>query len=160
MPARPPSEDSGSLALSGRNRIREDSKRRKLLPGTHPLGPGPRVQESAIEDLVKERFGTDAARELSRIPGLFESGKLYPRSHITETLRDEFVRRGGDDHTRKDAVARVLKKWLAAPSSPFRKEIRGRYRFRGFDETTGQTLGMAEPVRATEMLPELGRPAL
>lgn len=102
-----------------------------------------------IEDLVKERFGTNVARELSRKPGLFEDGKLYPRSHITETLRDEFVRRGGDDDTRKDAVARVLKKWLAAPSSPFRREMRGRYRFLGFDAAIGQGLGMADPDRAT-----------
>ncbi len=112
-----------------------------------------------IEDLVKERFGTDVARELSRKPGLFEHGKLYPRSHITETLRDEFVRRGGDDDTRKDAVARVLKKWLAAPSSPFRKEMRGRYRFLGFDATIGQALGMADPDSTNRDAPRAGAPS-
>ncbi|MDE0110589.1 MAG: GIY-YIG nuclease family protein [Bryobacterales bacterium] len=112
-----------------------------------------------IEDLVKERFGTAVARELSRKPGLFEHGKLYPRSHITETLRDEFVRRGGDDDTRKDAVARVLKKWLSGPSCPFRKEMRGRYRFLGFDATIGQALGIARPDSAKGEAPRTGAPS-
>ena len=85
-----------------------------------------------IEDLVKDRFGTHVARELCQEPGLFEQGRLYARSHITETLRNEFVKRGGDDDTRNDAVARVLKRWLVGPDSPFRKELRGRYRFLGF----------------------------
>ena len=111
-----------------------------------------------IEDLVKERFGTDVARELSRKPGLFKHGKLYPRSHITETLRDEFVRRGGDDDTRKDAVARVLKKWLPAPDSPFRKEMRGRYRFLGFDATIGHALNMAAPDSAGRKAPKASGP--
>ena len=84
-----------------------------------------------IEDLVKERFGTHVARELCQEPGLFEPGRLYARSYITETLRNDFVKRGGDHDTRNDAVARVLKKWLVSPDSPFRKEIRGRYRFLG-----------------------------
>ena len=112
-----------------------------------------------IEDLVKERFGTAVAHELSRKSGLFEHGKLYPRSHITETLRDEFVRRGGDDDTGKDAVARVLKKWLSAPGSPFRKEMRGRYRFLGFDATIGQALDMANPGTASRNAPKTGGPS-
>ena len=74
-----------------------------------------------IEDLVKERFGTHVARALSREPGLFEQGRLYARSYITETLRNEFVKRGGDHDTRNDAVARVLKKWLVSPRQPFSK---------------------------------------
>lgn len=93
-----------------------------------------------MEDLLQDRFGTDVARELCRMSGLFEQDRLYRRIEIVETLRDEFVRRGGDGHTRKDDVIPVLKKLLAGSASPFRKEVRGRYRFLGFDDTTGQTL--------------------
>ena len=74
-----------------------------------------------IADLVKERFGTDIARELCQKSSPFELGRLYSRSHITETLRDEFVKRGGASDTRKEAVANVLKKWLLGPDSPFRR---------------------------------------
>lgn len=95
-----------------------------------------------VEDLVKDRFGTDAARELCRTSGLFEPGKLYRRIDISETLRDEFVRRGGDDGTRKDSVALVLKKWLLGPDSPFTKETRGRYRFRGLGGGAEQALDL------------------
>ena len=97
-----------------------------------------------IEDLVKERFGTHIARELCREPGLFEQGRLYARSHITETLRNEFVKRGGDDDTRNDAVARVLKKWLVGSDSPFRKELRGRYRFLGFGGVIELAVGVGD----------------
>jgi hypothetical protein len=93
-----------------------------------------------VEDLVKDRFGTAVARELCRKSGLFEDGSLYRRIDIAEALRDEFVRRGGDDGTRKDGVTRVLKKWLLGPDSPFRRETRGRYRFLGVDDAGGRAL--------------------
>lgn len=96
-----------------------------------------------MDDLVKERFGAAAARELCRKRDLFEQGTLYKRIEISETLRDEFVRCGGDENTRTDDVAIVLKKWLLGSISPFRKEIRGRYRFLGFDGATGQVLDVA-----------------
>lgn len=92
-----------------------------------------------IEELAKERFGADAARELCRRPGLFERGRLYRRHEISRTLRDEFVRRGGAEGTTKDDVARVLKKWLLGRDSPFEKEMRGRYRFVRADGSTGRT---------------------
>ncbi len=91
-------------------------------------------------DLVKEPFGTDAAHELCRVPGLFEPGKLYKRVQISETLRSEFVKRGGVDTTTKDQVAKVLKKWLLGRSSTFRKERRGLYRFVGFNGQSDQEL--------------------
>ncbi len=93
-----------------------------------------------IADLIKERFGTDIARELCQKSSLFELGRLYSRSHITETLRDEFVKRGGAGDTRKEAVANVLKKWLLGPDSPFRREARGRYRFLGSHGAIEQAL--------------------
>lgn len=93
-----------------------------------------------IEDLVKEPFGTDVARELSQKSGPFKQGTLYKRIQIIETLREEFVNRGGDVATGKDAVARVLKKWLPSSDSPFRKEVRGRYRYRGFQGAAEQAL--------------------
>ena len=89
-----------------------------------------------IEDLVKDRFGTAVANELCQKPGLFEPGRLYKRIDISETLRDEFVRRGGDVNTRRDDVVPVLKKSLLGAASPFRKEARGRYRFLGHDGAT------------------------
>lgn len=93
-----------------------------------------------IEELAKERFGADAARELCRRPGLFEQGRLYRRHEISRTLRDEFVRRGGDEGTTKDDVARVLKKWLLGRDSPFEKEMRGRYRFVRAGGSAGRVL--------------------
>lgn len=130
-----------------------------LTMGPKVLFLYPEALMDLVKDLVKERFGADVARELSRKPGLFEDGKLYQRREIAEKLCVEFVRRGGDDNTRKDAVARVLKKWLSAPSSPFRKEMRGRYRFLGFDATIGQALGMADPGSATRHAPRTVAPS-
>lgn len=95
-------------------------------------------------DLVKDRFGITVARELCKKFGLFEQGRLYKRSEIAERLRDEFVRLGGSDDTTKDSVARVLKRWLLHPASPFRKEAPGRYRFLGFDRVTRQSLDMED----------------
>lgn len=95
-----------------------------------------------MDDLVKERFGADAARELCQKPDLFEQGTLYKRIEISETLRAEFVRRGGDNNTRTNDVSLVLKKRLIGSISPFRKEIRGRYRFLGFDGATEQVLAV------------------
>ena len=95
-----------------------------------------------LEDLVEDRFGIIVARELCKQPGLFEQGKLYRRVVVAETLRDEFVRRGGDEDTSRDAVVRVLKKWLPGPASPFQKETYGRYRFIGSDGATEQALGV------------------
>lgn len=97
-----------------------------------------------IEDLVKEPFGTAVARELCQKSGLFEQGKLYKRIQITETLREEFVNRGGDVDTENDAVARVLKKWLSGPDSPFEKVMHGRYRFLGLDGATEQALDVED----------------
>jgi len=92
-----------------------------------------------IEELAKERFGADAARELCRRSGLFKLGRLYRRHEISRAMRDEFVRRGGDEGTTKDDVARVLKKWLLGRDSPFEKEMRGRYRYVRADGSPGQT---------------------
>ena len=101
-----------------------------------------------IADLVKERFETDIARELCQKSSLFELGRLYSRSHITETLRDEFVKRGRASDTRKEAVANVLKKWLLGPDSPFRRETRGRYRFLGSHGAIEQALHVKDRVNA------------
>ena len=101
------------------------------------------------EDLVKEPFGTDVARELCRKPGLFKPGTLYKRIQIIETLREEFVHRGGDAGTGKDAVTRVLKKWLTSSDSPFRKEVRGRYRFRGLQGAIEQALDVRDRGNAS-----------
>ncbi len=92
-------------------------------------------------DLVMERFGAAALRELCREPGIFEPGKLYRRVEISQRLRDAFVACGGSDDTTKHDVAIVLKKWLTRPESPFRREARGRYRFLGPE-------GEAERLRA------------
>ena len=91
-----------------------------------------------MDDLVKERFGADAARELCSRPGLFEQGGLYKREQISEMLRDEFVELSGE--TTKDAVAQVLKKWLSRSASPFSKVTRGRYQFVGARASSGQTV--------------------
>lgn len=100
-----------------------------------------------IEELARERFGADAARELCRRPGLFEQGRLYRRYEISKTLRDEFVGSGGREGTTKDDVARVLKKWLLGRDSPFEKEMRGRYRFVRADGSGGQAAGSADAYR-------------
>ncbi|MCY3940166.1 MAG: hypothetical protein OXG29_03675 [Gammaproteobacteria bacterium] len=86
-----------------------------------------------LNDLIKDPFGAAAARELCRRNGLFEPGRLYRRIEISETLRKEFVRRGGASGTTNAAVATVLKKWLLTRASPFRREMRGRYRFLGLE---------------------------
>ena len=94
-----------------------------------------------LVDLIKEPFGTAAARELCRGGRLFEPGRLYRRIEICETMRRVFVRHGGASGTTNAAVATVLKKWLLKSGSPFRREMRGRYRFLGFDKGAGQYLG-------------------
>ncbi|MCY3988604.1 MAG: hypothetical protein OXF94_08410 [Gammaproteobacteria bacterium] len=86
-----------------------------------------------MNDLIKDPFGAAAARELCRRSGLFEPGRLYRRIEISETLRKEFVRRGGASGTTNAAVATVLKKWLLTRASPFHREMRGRYRFLGLE---------------------------
>ena len=83
-----------------------------------------------LDDLVRERFGREAVRSLSEKPGLFEPGRLYRRAEISEKLRAEFVNLGGDANTTKEDVAVALKTWLHGADCPFRKEARGRYRFR------------------------------
>ena len=97
-----------------------------------------------MEDLVKGQFGSDAARELFQVPGLFEAGKLYKRVEISETLLAEFVKRGGADTTTKDEVATVLKKRLLDPSGPFRRERQGLYRFVGFEGQSEQELELGD----------------
>ncbi len=94
-----------------------------------------------LDDLTKEPFGADAARELCRKSGLFEPGRLYRRIEISETLRREFVGHGGDSSTTTADVATVLKKWLFGSASPFQREMRGRYRFLGYEGEAKQ-----EPV--------------
>ena len=86
-----------------------------------------------LEDLVRDPFGAAAARELCRRSGLFEPGRLYRRIEISDTMRREFVRQGGASGATNAAVAAVLKKWLLTSASPFRREMRGRYRFLGFE---------------------------
>ena len=91
-----------------------------------------------LNDLIKEPFGAAAARELCRMVGLFQPGRLYRRIEISDALRKEFVRYGGASGTTNAAVATVLKKWLLTHASPFRKEMRGRYRFLGLEADTKQ----------------------
>ena len=112
-----------------------------------------------IKDLVRDRFGTAVAHELCKESGLFEQGKLYRRINITETLRDEFVKRGGDDDTSKGGVVGVLKKWLLGSASPFRKETHGRYRFLGFDGATEQALDVEDQGNARSDDSRGGAPA-
>ena len=94
-----------------------------------------------LNDLIKEPFGAAAARELCRMGGLFQSGRLYRRIEISDALRKEFVRHGGASGTTNAAVATVLKKWLLTRASPFRKEMRGRYRFLGLEGDARQYPG-------------------
>ena len=107
-----------------------------------------------LDELIKDSFGAAAARELCRRSGLFEPGRLYRRIEISETLRKEFVRRGGASDTTNAAVATVLKKWLLTRASPFRRETRGRYRFLGRERDTTQyrSTGVGgSPVRDAPM---------
>ena len=115
-----------------------------------------------LKDLARDPFGAAAARELCRRSGLFEPGRLYRRIEISETMRREFVRQGGASGTTTAAVATVLKKWLLTPASPFRRETRGHYRFRGFERETREyaRAGVGgSPVRDAPMdyapMPEL-----
>ena len=94
-----------------------------------------------LEDLIRDPFGAAATRELCRRGGLFEPGRLYRRIEISDTLRKEFVRQGGTSGTTNADVATVLKKWLLTRASPFRREMRGRYRFLGFESDTMQNPG-------------------
>ena len=107
-----------------------------------------------LDDLIEDSFGAAAARELCRRSGLFEPGRLYRRIEISEMLRKEFVRRGGASDTTNAAVATVLKKWLLTRASPFRREMRGRYRFHGLErenrEYPGAGVGVS-PVRDAPM---------
>lgn len=91
-----------------------------------------------LDDLIKEPFGADAVRELCGKSGLFSPGRLYRRIEISERLREEFVEHGGDSSTTNANVATVLKKWLLASASPFRREARGRYRFLGHEGGAGE----------------------
>ena len=112
-----------------------------------------------IGDLVKDRFGTAVAHELCKESGLFEQGKLYRRDDIIEKLRAEFVKRGGDDDTPKAAVVSVVKKWLSGSASPFRKEMRARYRFLGFDGATEQAVDVEDRGNAGSDASRGGAPA-
>ena len=96
---------------------------------------------SLLEDLIREPFGASAARELCRRSGLFEPGWVYRRIEISETMRREFVRQGGASGTTNAAVATVLKKWLLTRASPFRREMRGRYRYLGIEREIRQYQG-------------------
>ena len=104
-----------------------------------------------ILELAKEPFGAEAARELCRLPGIFNVGELYKREIICELLREQFVYRGGSRDTSKQDIAIVLKKWLVGNESPFRKEARGRYRFLGLynqaddgENSTGSPLQVSD----------------
>ena len=114
-----------------------------------------------ILELAKEPFGAEAARELCRLPGIFNFGELYKRERICEVLREQFVRRGGSRDTSKQNIASVLKKWLGGGESPFRKEARGRYRFMGFpdqaeyaDNSAGSPLQVSDSYDGDSLAPE------
>ena len=106
-----------------------------------------------LDDLVREPFGTAAASELCRGSGLFDTGRLYRRIEICEMMRREFIRRGGASGTTSAAVAAVLKKWLLGSGSPFSREMRGRYRFVGFDTGAAQYPGMSVQLNAVQDAP-------
>ncbi len=112
-----------------------------------------------LDDLVKERFGRAAVRGLCEKPGLFEPGRLYRRVDICEKLRAEFVTLGGDAATTKEDVAVALKTWLHGPDCPFRKEARGRYRFRDAEAESDQSprveVRCDPPSDAPPLAPEL-----
>jgi len=103
-----------------------------------------RCMMDLMADLVTERFGVAALRELCRRPAIFEPGTLYRRVEISERLRNAFIERGGNNGTTKLDVAIVLKKWLTRPESPFRREARGRYRFLGPEDETEQDFATHE----------------
>lgn len=106
-----------------------------------------------LEDLVRDPFGAAAARELCRRSSLFEPGRLYRRIEISDTMRREFVRRGGASGTTNAAVGTVLKKWLLTPASPFRREMRGRYRFLGFEKGIREYSGAGAGASAVRDAP-------
>lgn len=106
-----------------------------------------------LEDLVRDPFGAAAARELCRRSGLFEPGRLYRRIEISDTMRREFVRQGGASGTTNAAVATVLKKWLLTTASPFRREMRGRYRFLAFERGIRQYPGAGAGASAVRDAP-------
>lgn len=114
-----------------------------------------------LRELAKESFGAEAARELCRLPGVFDLGELYKKERICEVLREQFLRLGGSRDTTKKSIAIVLKKWLVGNESPFRKEARGRYRFLGFygqsdvgDKSTGSPLRVSDSSQGDALAPE------
>ena len=94
--------------------------------------------ERLPEYLVREPFGQETARVLSRKPGLFEVGRVYRRREITATLHARFKSYGGQD-TRKERMGRVFKGWLRSSDCPF-KPVGGlgRYEFLGYDDSPEQ----------------------
>ena len=88
--------------------------------------------------LLDEGFSIDAARELCRIPGMFEAGAVYKRNVITSKLRSAFIEAGGNQNTSKEKVIGVFKSW-ARRDSPFESvDAFARYRFLGYGEQSSQ----------------------
>ena len=114
-----------------------------------------------LSELAKEPFGAEVARELCRLPGIFNLGELYKKERICELLREQFLRLGGSRDTTKKNIAIVLKKWLVGNESPFRKEARGRYRFLGFydqaddgEKSAGSPLRVSDSSHGDSLAPE------
>ncbi len=104
-----------------------------------------------LHELAKEPFGAEVARELCRLPGIFNLGELYKKDRICEVLREQFLRLGGSRDTTKKNIAIVLKKWLVGNESPFRKEARGRYRFTAFpDQAEYADHSAASPLQVSD----------
>ncbi len=76
---------------------------------------------SLMQALAKERFGMEAARELCRLPGIFQPGEVCKREAISEKSRSKFVSFGGSRDTTKQAVSEVIRSWLGRENSPFEK---------------------------------------
>ena len=90
------------------------------------------------DHIIDEGFGIDAARELCRIPGMFEVGATYKRNAITSKLVSAYIERGGSPATSKSRVASVFKSW-ARTDRPFESiASHGRYRFLGYGEQSSE----------------------
>lgn len=103
-----------------------------------------------LSQLTKAPFGAAAARELCRLSGLFEAGRLYRRVEVCDALRAAFIEHGGPADTSRERVATVLKKWLVGSASPFRREARGLYLFLGFEG--GAVQYESAPARARAVM--------
>ena len=80
------------------------------------------VYMELMGDLAKEPFGTEVARELSLVAGLFEAGKLYQRIEIADIMLREYKRYGGDPDTTTAKVSTSFRKWLVGKDSRSEKK--------------------------------------